>query len=659
MPAPSSFAAWFTRPRLAAALLAVAALAAYANTFAVPFLFDDALSIPGNPTLRSLATAWFPPTDAGITVAGRPLLNFSFALNWAASGENVWSYHVVNLLIHVVNAWLLCAVVRRTLARIGHAEADAIALASALLWVVHPLGTAATTYIVQRAEALAAFWMLLALYAFARGWRAVAVAAAFAGVATKETAAVLPLLVLLYDRTFVAASFRQALRERSGFYAALAASWLLLAALVASTGQRGGSAGLGTVAWLPYALQQSEALVRYARLALWPDPLVFDYGTPLVQRASDVALPLLGVSAALVSTAVALWRAPRVGFLAAAVFLLLAPSSSLVPVATQTMAEHRAYLPLAAVVLGAALALWRWLTPVALPLSLALAATLGVATHLRNETYRDESALWRDTTEKVPANPRAWHNLGFALAQRGEFTAAVPHYRRAVELAPNYTDALNNLGNALLETGAAEEAVSTLEHAANSAPNDPEVRNSLGRARALAGDHARAAEEFRAAVRLAPNFALARSNLGQALAALGDTAGAQRELEEAVHLAPADPIFRNNVANLLASLGHPAEAVAHYQAALRLAPHDALTRFNYGNLLLHTGRLGEAIPHYEAALAARPDYVEAHVNLAVALQQLGRIGEAIAHYEAALRLRPGDPFAAENLRRLRAAGTSR
>src|SRR5471032_1957946 len=85
---------------LAAAALAIAALAVYANSLAAPLVFDDLPAIRDNPTIRNLASGLFPPQASGLPVSGRPLPNFSFALNFALSGTDGWSYHVVNLAIH-------------------------------------------------------------------------------------------------------------------------------------------------------------------------------------------------------------------------------------------------------------------------------------------------------------------------------------------------------------------------------------------------------------------------------------------------------------------------------------------------------------------------------------------------------------------------------
>ena len=158
-------------------LVMVAGLLAYHNSFTSPFIYDDELSILTNPTIRHLWPIWqvlSPPHRGGFTVEGRPIINLSLAINYALGGYDVWGYHALNLTIHVLAGLTLYGVVRRTLhrprlrERFG-ATANGLALATAVLWTVHPLQTASVTYIIQRAESLMGLFYLLTLYGFIRG----------------------------------------------------------------------------------------------------------------------------------------------------------------------------------------------------------------------------------------------------------------------------------------------------------------------------------------------------------------------------------------------------------------------------------------------------------------------------------------------------------
>ena len=170
--APGSAANW---PVFAvAAVLTLAALGAYWNSFNVPLLLDDKSAISDNSSIRHLERIGDvlspPPTGA---TAARPLLNLSFALDYAGGGLSVRGYHAGNLLIHICAGLALLGIVRRTLLwpRLRHRYGDAalpLAAAAALLWTLHPLQTESVTYISQRAESLMGLFYLLTLYCFIR-----------------------------------------------------------------------------------------------------------------------------------------------------------------------------------------------------------------------------------------------------------------------------------------------------------------------------------------------------------------------------------------------------------------------------------------------------------------------------------------------------------
>jgi hypothetical protein len=152
------------------AFLAAATIAAYSRTLSVPLLLDDDFSISNNPSIQHLVTAFWPPAKA--TVSGRPVLNFSLAINYAVSGTAVWSYHAANLAIHILASFALFGILRRTLAARKARAFSMVALSASLLWALHPLLTESVTYIVQRAESLMGLFYLLTLYCFIRGTEA-------------------------------------------------------------------------------------------------------------------------------------------------------------------------------------------------------------------------------------------------------------------------------------------------------------------------------------------------------------------------------------------------------------------------------------------------------------------------------------------------------
>jgi tetratricopeptide (TPR) repeat protein len=600
-------------------LVALAAFAAYADSFSGPWLFDDREAIAGNATLRHFATALVPP-GGGLPVSGRPVLNLSFALNYALGGTQVAGYHAANLLIHLGAALTLFGIARRTLLPLGRPARVAAVLAFfiALLWAVHPLLTEAVTYLSQRTESLVGLFYLLTLYCFIRGtqprpreatgardgktgrlrWLGLSVLACFLGMGTKEVMATAPLVVLLYDRTFVSGSFGAAWAARKRYYLALASTWIFLLALVAWAGSRGGTAGFGAgVAWWAYALTQFRAMAIYLRLAFWPDPLVGDYGRFLGGPPLELAADVLVVLGLLAATAVLVWKRPRAGFLGAWFFLILAPSSSVVPVATEIIAERRAYLPLAAVIAAVVCAVAAGLEALAArrvragaaaaALGLAAALCLGAATYRRNAVYQSVYGFWADVVRKVPENIGARNDLGNSLADLGRLDEAIAQFREALRLNPEYADAHTNLAHALLQQGQLEESIANYRAALRYRPQEPDVRQGLGVASyrlgnrlAERGQLVAAAQAYGTAVAMQPDFADAHVNYGGVLAQLGRVPDALREFEAALRLEPSAADVHNNLGGLLAESGRLADAKAQFQEALRLRPDYREARDN-------------------------------------------------------------------------------
>lgn len=623
---------------IAIALLVAACLLAYCRTFSAPFVYDDDEVITGNHSIRHLwplRHVLFPAGLTGTTVSGRPMVNLTLALNYVVSGLQPWSYHAFNLLIHVGSGLLLAGIIRRTLLRpaLGGrfaATATALAFSTAALWLLHPLQTESVTYVAQRAESLMGFFFLATLFAYIKSiesrtpvrWLAWSVVFCALGMATKEVMVAAPLLVLLYDRAFVAGSGRKALCARPRYYTALAATWLVLAALVFGTNGRGDSAGFaaGVSPW-HYALTQCGALVHYLRLALWPQPLVFDYGDRVVQRLAEVWPQAVAVGALLGGTAIVLWRRPAwaAGFLGACFFAILAPSSSIVPVATQTMAEHRMYLPLAAVIVGLALILHRIMGRHAASLLAGVAALAAGATFARNEDYQSRRQLWADTAGQRPENPRAHNNLAIELVAAGEHDRAVAELREALRLRPAYTDARNNLANELLRRGALADAIEQYEQVLQAQPGFVLALDNLGFAYLQAGRMGDAQRCYERALLLDAGDASAHSNLGYIFRQRGDPAEALRHYAVAAQLQPSEVDAQRNLGDTLMALRQAPAAAKAYADAIRLRPTDAGLRFNRALALAQSGRFAEASDEVAAALRLQPDFPEAR-RLAAQLQ---------------------------------------
>jgi hypothetical protein len=497
--------------RLFAVSLAIAGVWAYANSFHGPFVFDDLPGIAHNPSLQWPWSPgqWFaaPP---GSTPSGRPVLNFTLAVNHALGGLDVAGYHALNLAVHVAAGLALFGVVRRTLtshrlrARFGEA-ATPLAFAVALIWIAHPLNTEAVTYVVQRGESLAGLFLLLTLYCAIRGWTWGAVVACALGMGSKETMIVAPALVVLWDHIFGEEGAR-----RWRLYGALGATLFVVVlpmlsetqgrtAVARLLGHTPGGPGDDWTSW-SYLWTQTGVIVHYIRLAFAPWPLVFDYyDWPPAHSPADVLPQAVLLLALFGLTVLAIVKRRPPGFAGAWFFLTLGPSSSILPIPTEIAAEHRMYLPLAALVAIAVFTLFavlRALIPesrergaprLAVPIMFgAILLFLGLAslTRARNGDYRSDESLWRDTVVKRPANARARIYYGLDLMASNRYAAAEDQMRAALPLAMDAglrAQVYLQLGSAVAAQGRLDEAIASLERAR-------EIDPSLGTASVMIGE---------------------------------------------------------------------------------------------------------------------------------------------------------------------------
>lgn len=673
-----------------AGLLALATLLAYANALRVPMQFDDKVSLTENPSILKLwplSVPLSPPKGWGFTVEGRPLLNLSLALNYAWGGFDMRGYHAVNVIIHLLAGLTLFGVLRRTLstpvlrAKFG-AQATSLATIGAVFWTLHPVNVESVTYIVQRAESLSGLFLLFTLYAFIRAtdgptlrisWTILALLACLCGMAVKEVMVVAPVLLALYDRTFLAGGFRKAWTAHGKLHLALFATWILLACLVLGAGSRGGTFALNDPqAWWRYSLTQWIALARYLRLAVWPHPLIFDYGTFWVSgmKALPYAIVVLSVAGA---TIWGLFKSPVFGFLGAWFFISLAPSSAL-PGTIQMVVEHRMYLPLVAftglVIALATLASER----LRLVLALGLAVGFGIAVHVRNNDYRTEVALWTDTVEKIPTNARALANLGSALLSAGRVEEAEVRLQQAKRLDPinpelryslglsaiaqhRYEDAVRELGEAVrikpklspalfhqakayLALGRRDEAITALRRAVEIRPLFAEAHLDLGVQLAEKGERDAAIIQYLTALEIRPNYAEAAIDLGALLLRSGRPDLAVENFQKALKVDNSLAAAHYNLAQAWAKLGQGEAALKEYAESIRLEPKNAEMHLNYGVALAQIGRLPEARAELETATRLNPELPEAQQNLGNVLTELGDTTLALSAYETSIRLRP-------------------
>jgi Flp pilus assembly protein TadD len=642
---------------LALLLLALVAGAVYGNIYDAPFVFDDKPNIIETDKTRDLGA--YLSLDRLATP--RSLVDLTLALNYRFGELEVFGYHLVNVLIHILNGLVVYFFARAVFRRIAEFPDSSgrrfpvsaipwMALFASLIFVAHPIQTQAVTYTIQRSASMAALFYMTSVLLYIRarmsaisdqrsgktrhyfwfyGLSGLCGAAAFL---CKKNAASLPGAILLVEYVLVDRSWA-GWKQKMPWSMLCFGLWVAFVFYVmgffsdASGGALENVSDLmrqtETVGHWPYLCTQFSVLVIYVRLLFIPVGQRLDwlYGfkAGFFEGATPLAmLFLLGL------LALGVWQVKRRPWVTLGIlwfFITLSVESSIFPI-SDALFEHRLYLPMFGFGLCVSGLVYEWLWGrgvSALVVSAMVVVALGTAAHMRNRVWGDEIRLWREVIAKSAENPRAHNNLGLALIANGRVEEAGTHFREALGLMPDYADAHINLGAVLKRQGDLTGAVRHYLKALHLRPDHAVVHNNLGNLLTRMGQYHRAVRHLKAAAQLRPDYADAHNNLGNALAALGRLQA----------------------------------AVSHYETALRLEPGHGNAHYNLGNALFQQGDVEGAVRHYLKALHLKPGYPAVHNNLGMTLMEQGRLKQAQVHFIKALELRPGHHQAADNLEKVR------
>lgn len=624
-------------------VLAAAVILAYSNTLHGPFQYDDFNDIQDNPSIRHL----WPIKDVFFTEGrgflSRPVANLTFALNYAMGGFRPFPYHLTNLAIHVCAALALFGTLRRTLSLptmmerfSGHIAM--VSLLAAALWALHPLQTESVSYITQRYESLTGLFSLLTFYCVLRSttspsrvaWPLLASLSCLLALGSKEVAVSVPLLVLIFDVFFISGSFKRAWNERRLLYVGLLFAWACFAFIQLNAAKRTFAGFDLTLPWWRYALNQPPVILHYLRLAVWPHPLNFDYLWPVAKTWGQLLPGLIAVGSLLGLTLWALIRKSALGFLAAFFFLILAPTSSVMPILDLAV-EHRMYLPLAPVIvfivitthhlMGVAYKTLKESNFHAFRLFTILIITVplsafGILTYLRNEDYQNTIDLWRDAVIKSPDNPRAHHNYAFHLAQAGYSGDALRHYAIAIERAPGMPTFRNNYGVLLGRLGQYEESLKHLRIAVQLEPDNYRHYVNLGGILLQKGSLDNAIICYEEAIRVNPKVGMPYSALASALLAKKQPLKALGLVQRAILMEPDNPEFRFKLGLVFLGLADLANARSAFDSAIRMDVHPEEMSSLVGLAYHDHGLDAEAVSALRQSLRQNPDHTGSRIRLA-------------------------------------------
>ncbi len=599
---------FLTKPLPVFLILAVLTTLIYSNTFSVPFVLDDTRNIVENPRIENLKHF--------LDFSGTRYVGFlSFALNYYFGRFNLFGYHLVNLAVHIANGFLVylfILVLFRTPRMISSdlkIHSHWIAVATALLFVAHPIQTQAVTYIVQRFASLATLFYLLAVVCYLK-WRTVgskprffwygsALLSTVLAMKTKEISFTLPMMIVLIEAVF----FQN--REGKKWIALIPFLLTLLIIPFSRIDVAGGAEGFAqettSISRSEYLFTQFRVILTYLRLLFLPINQNLDYDYPVYYSLFEpsVLLPFLfltvlfGLSIYLVFSS----SSPSLelfGFGMLWFFLALSIESSIIPI-RDVIFEHRLYLPSVGFFLSGVIGIWkgterltystagRRLLPrvsYRMVLSLSVVVIFSLATYQRNGIWKDNITLWEDVVKKAPKNIRAHNNLGVQYRAAGRLEEATRQYQITLNLNPDFAEGHNNLGAILEGQGKVDEAIDHYTLALQYKPDYLNPHMNLGLILGKQGRLEEAIPHFLEALRINPNFALAHNELGVALAKQGKLDEAVSHFSRALEINPALEIAHSYLGLTYYKLGRLDEAEREFKTALQINPQSSESRRN-------------------------------------------------------------------------------
>lgn len=521
------------------------------------FIFDDFHLPFADPNASGMPT--------GFWIGGaRPVLTATYWLNFLVSGTRPFTYHLVNVLLHAGTAVLIFFIFERLFAISGAKFARRwFALFGAALFLLHPLQTESVDYIAGRSELIAGFFLCAAWLIFLRNFEnddspgLVLGIVLLGGLAVlgKESAISLPALLLLTDFYFSGRPIGKQMERRFKLYSvfllgAVAAAFVILRSLTSGTGA-GFSAGVSP---FEYALTQCRVILTYLRLFLIPAGQNADWQLPFYRSFTEGAAGWYAVGlVALLAAVVWLYKRDRLISFGLAVFLLLlAPTSSIVPI-KDAIAERRMYLPIAGLILallGVAAKIrftpaQRWATATVILL------TCAALSWNRSAVWESDLTLWSDSVSANPANYRAHFGLGSALLIRHDCVAAAREFAAARSLEGSNEEILWNLGVADQCGQKPAEALVAFRSFAAAHPTAA-AYNQIGLVEAALSHTDAALDAFEQALRLDPNNSMAYAYRGVERVALHDPENGQADLRRALVLDPGNEVAAKGMSMLAA-----------------------------------------------------------------------------------------------------------
>lgn len=509
---------------LKAAFIVITTFAVYYPAMDGGFIWDDNKYVSENPLLMApdgLKRIWI-STD--VPSQYFPLTYTTFWLEYKLWGLNPVGYHIVNVVLHTINALLVWMLLSRL-------SVPGAWLASAI-FALHPVHVESVAWITERKNVLSCLFYLLAIAAWLKfigksasgSWKYyfLIILLYLLALFSKTTAVTLPAaLLLIYWFKERRIEWKAVLNIMPLMVLGIMMGLITMWWEYHHQGTQGKEFAFSVMERLLIA---SRSLWFYSSKLIWPTYLTFSY--PRWDIDSGVFLQYGWFIGSIVLT-VALWRYRHMigkGLIVGISFFVanLAPMLGFISLYTfryTFVADHYQYIAsigLIALFAGAVTQIREMVDMrlrVQYTLLFLILLFLGMLTWKQSHAYKDAETLWRDTLRKNESSWLAHNNLGNVLAKDGRFGEATQHYYETLRLKPDFAEAHYNLGKVLIKTGKIEEAIVHYLQATRQNPNFAEAHFALGNCLSKLGRMKEATAHYREALRIKPDYAVASYNL--------------------------------------------------------------------------------------------------------------------------------------------------
>jgi tetratricopeptide (TPR) repeat protein len=693
--------AGFLKPGVKIFIIAFLAILIYCGTVSSPFIFDDRRAIIDNQVVRNFAYFFDPAASAGASAESsnidfpktRYIGYLSFAVNYHLNGLNVAGYHIINILIHVINGvlvyWLVLLIAGTPFFRDRTDcifNSQTVAFFSSLLFVCHPVQTQAVTYIVQRLASLATMFYLLSIAFYIKARLSAtgpassyiyagSLLAAIAAMFTKEISFTLPFVIILCEIFFFQEKTRAVLLRLIPFLLLLLIIPLTVvtAADQNNVEQAVNIANRRGLSGVDYFLTQITVIITYIRLLFYPSGQNFDYDYPL--HDSFLSYPvLLSASGLCATVAIGVYlyfRLRRPSDISAYLrlisfgifwfFTTLSVESSFIPL-SDVIFEHRLYLPSAGfcmATVASVLAIghkaglkFKPAGNIVISFLIVGIFILSIAAYKRNSIWDTEISLWEDTVSKSPKKARPHYHLGMAYLNANRTEDAIRELT-IVTQTEDFARLHYNLGVALFKTGFYDEAIASYKKALALEPSHFDSHLNLAVSYALIKQPAEAEREFKAAVLLRPESIQAHLNMAAFYENSGNTTKAEEEYRHLMKYQPKIPDKINNNGVAYYKKGKIETAIKKYQLALKLDPNLVQAHYNLALAYIKANKPDMAISELKTTLKLKSDLAMAHYSLAIIYKAKKEIKLAMQELETTLKIEPDHSDAQKDLAELR------